>query len=62
MLALHEWMVDKLDKHPLFERLPEEEVERDPCRDAVWVGTEEGKKVERNGGGKWMSIWRRIEA
>jgi tRNA (guanine-N7-)-methyltransferase len=55
-------MVEKLEKHPLFERLPEDEVESDPCRAAVWGGTEEGKKVERNGGGKWMSIWRRIEA
>ncbi|KAI9026863.1 guanine-N(7)--methyltransferase-like protein [Hyaloraphidium curvatum] len=62
VLALHEWMVDKLGRHPLYERLSEEEVQADPCREAVWGGTEEGKKVERNGGGKWMSIWRRIEA
>ncbi|CAG8489757.1 7676_t:CDS:2, partial [Racocetra fulgida] len=47
---LHEWMVKHLDEHPLFERIPDEEVEKDPVIPIVRTETEEGKKVERNKG------------
>jgi len=32
-----------------------------PILDAVYTSTEEGKKVERNGGEKWMACFKRIE-
>ncbi|KAJ3340137.1 tRNA (guanine-N(7)-)-methyltransferase (tRNA(m7G46)-methyltransferase) [Gonapodya sp. JEL0774] len=57
---LHEWMVAKCEAHPLFERLSEEETAADPCVPVVLTSTEEGKKVARNGGQKWVAVWRRI--
>ncbi|CAG8528036.1 7342_t:CDS:2 [Racocetra persica] len=57
---LHEWMVKHLDEHPLFERIPDEEVEKDPVIPIVRTETEEGKKVERNKGEKFLSCYRRI--
>jgi len=58
---LHTWMVGHFDGHESFVRLTEEESEMDE-----WVGvmrreTEEGKKVERNGGMKFVACWRRVE-
>ncbi|KAI9333246.1 putative methyltransferase-domain-containing protein [Obelidium mucronatum] len=58
---LHEWMVKHLDAHPLFERLTKEEMDADPCVDAACNGTEESKKVERNGGTKFLMCFRRLE-
>ena len=57
---LHLWHVDKCDHHPLFERIPEEELAKDPCVHAMKTETEEGKKVERNGGNKHYAVYRRI--
>lgn len=59
---LHLWMVEHLAAHPSFERVGEEEVEGDE----VMVGTmrtetEEGKKVTRNEGGKFVAVFRRVE-
>lgn len=62
VLALHEWMKGHLDDHPLFERLSPEEEEQDICVKEMTVETEEGKKVERNGGFKKIACYRRIEA
>ncbi len=58
---LHTWMVGHFDAHKSFVRLTAEECEMDE-----WVGlmrreTEEGKKVERNGGLKFVACWRRVE-
>ncbi|KAJ3070458.1 tRNA (guanine-N(7)-)-methyltransferase (tRNA(m7G46)-methyltransferase) [Podochytrium sp. JEL0797] len=57
---LHDWMVKHLDSHPLFERLTQEEMDADPCVDAVCNGTEEAKKVGRNGGTKFLMCYRRL--
>ncbi|KAL1920918.1 uncharacterized protein VTP21DRAFT_11553 [Calcarisporiella thermophila] len=57
---LHEWMVKHLDGHPLFERLTDEECENDPVVPYVRTSTEEGKKVERNKGDKFLACYRRI--
>lgn len=60
---LHEWHVEKCDSHPLFRRLPDEDVQKnDPCVDAMTVETEEGKKVARNQGSKYFAVYERIEA
>lgn len=52
---------EKLDAHPLFEAVPEEEVERDPAAALLLQGTEEGQKVARNGGKTWRAVYRRIQ-
>lgn len=61
VLDLHEWMVSHLVNHPLFERLPEEEESNDTCVKIMINATEEGKKVSRNEGSKYIACFRRIE-
>lgn len=60
---LHLWMVKHLSAFPLFERIPNDapELLADPVVEAVRVSTEEGKKVERNKGSKWLACFRRRE-
>ncbi|KAI9367935.1 putative methyltransferase [Aspergillus egyptiacus] len=43
----------------LFERVSEEEVERDECVRVMREATEEGKKVSRNKGNKYVAVFRR---
>lgn len=57
---LHDWMVEHVVPHPLFERVPVEETEEDPVVDKIANSTEEGKKVTRNNGEKHIAIFRRI--
>lgn len=59
---LYDWMHQHLGQHPLFERLIEGEgkLKDDVCVKAVYEATEEGKKVERNGGGKWFAAFQRL--
>jgi len=57
---LHKWMVEHLEGHPSFERVSEEEQENDVCVSVMKVETEEGKKVERNKGEKFVACFRRI--
>lgn len=57
---LHEWHVEHCDKHPLFERLSDEELVDDPCVEVMRTETEEGKKVARNKGDKYYAVYRRI--
>lgn len=51
---------DKLEAHPLFERVSEEELESDPAAQLLLQGTEEGQKVSRNGGKTWRHVYRRL--
>ncbi|KAF9523532.1 putative methyltransferase-domain-containing protein [Crepidotus variabilis] len=60
---LHEWMAAHIKAFPLFEFIDEETLRKEgqgPIIDAVCTATEEGKKVERNGGEKWLACFRRI--
>ncbi|PRW57644.1 Cilia- and flagella-associated 57 [Chlorella sorokiniana] len=57
---LGNWQRDKLEAHPLFERVSEEELENDPAAQLLLEGTEEGQKVKRNGGKTWRHVYRRI--
>lgn len=57
---LHEWMVEHLEAHPLFERVAEDELALDPAVPVVMSYTEEGKKVERNQGSKHLAVFRRV--
>ncbi|KAK2613045.1 tRNA (guanine-N(7)-)-methyltransferase (tRNA(m7G46)-methyltransferase) [Conoideocrella luteorostrata] len=59
--ALHLWMVQHLDAHPSFVRVSNEEVEKDECVNVMQNETEEGKKVTRNKGQKFVALFRRVE-
>ncbi|KAF2833473.1 putative methyltransferase [Ophiobolus disseminans] len=66
---LHEWMKEHFEKHPSFERVEKvfEEGEgeggagMDECVRVMRTETEEGKKVERNKGLKFVACFRRVE-
>ncbi|KAL7622253.1 tRNA (guanine-N(7)-)-methyltransferase (tRNA(m7G46)-methyltransferase) [Parahypoxylon ruwenzoriense] len=58
---LHEWMVQHFDAHRSFERVHEEEQEADACVEVMRTETEEGKKVARNQGPKFVALFRRLE-
>ncbi len=61
---LAEWMKAHLSAFPLFESADTETLRAEgkgPILDAVWNSTEEGKKVERKKGEKWLACLRRIE-
>jgi tRNA (guanine-N7-)-methyltransferase len=71
---LHEWMVGHFEKHPSFVRVGSEEYEGEvegvagsgdaELRERVRImktETEEGKKVERNKGEKFVALFRRVE-
>ncbi|CAH02730.1 tRNA (guanine46-N7)-methyltransferase [Kluyveromyces lactis] len=60
VLDLHEWMVKHLEEHPLFERLSEEWEAQDKCVSIMRNATEEGKKVERNKGDKYIACFVRL--
>jgi tRNA (guanine-N7-)-methyltransferase len=58
---LHNWIVGHFNAHPSFERVAEEEQEADECVKVMRVETEEGKKVERNNGKKFVACYRRLQ-
>lgn len=61
---LHEWMVTYLNASPLLASVAEDTLRSEgkgPILDAVITSTEEGKKVQRNGGEKWLACFKRIE-
>ena len=57
---LHLWMVKHLEEHPLFERLSEEWENNDTCVQIMRNATEEGKKVERKKGDKFVACFKRL--
>ena len=57
---LHNWMVKHLEEHPMFERLSKEWEKQDKCVSIMWNSTEEGKKVTRNKGSKWVACFKRL--
>lgn len=58
---LHVWMVERFEAHESFERVGEEECEGDECVATMTTETEEGKKVTRNQGKKFVAVFRRVE-
>lgn len=58
---LHEWIVKHLSEHPLFVRLTDSELVGDPVIDILLDSSEEGQKVARNNGSKFMAIFKRVE-
>ncbi|CAK1545282.1 unnamed protein product [Leptosia nina] len=57
---LHEWMVNHFEDHPLFERIPDDELKEDKIVDKLFESTEEGQKVSRNNGDKFLAVFRRV--
>ncbi|CCK68106.1 tRNA (guanine46-N7)-methyltransferase KNAG_0A04290 [Huiozyma naganishii CBS 8797] len=57
---LHHWMVKHLTEHPLFERLDGEWEAQDKCVSIMRNATEEGKKVERKRGDKFVACFKRL--
>lgn len=57
---LHEWMVKHLEEHPLFERLSTEWERQDKCVEIMYNSTEEGQKVTRNSGDKFVACFKRL--
>ncbi|EGV63362.1 hypothetical protein CANTEDRAFT_130840 [Yamadazyma tenuis ATCC 10573] len=57
---LHKWMVEHLEDHPLFERLDKEWEAQDKCVEIMYNATEEGQKVARNKGSKWVACYKRL--
>ena len=57
---LHEWMAKHCESHPCYVRVSQEEIDADKAVPAVFNETEEGKKVERNGGKKFLNVFRRL--
>ncbi|XP_072847183.1 tRNA (guanine-N(7)-)-methyltransferase isoform X2 [Pogona vitticeps] len=57
---VHKWMVKHFQEHPLFEQVPLKELADDPVVDLLGTSTEEGKKVQRNGGKIFPAVFRRI--
>lgn len=51
---------DRLEAHPMFERVSDEELEGDAAAQLLLEGTEEGQKVARNSGKTWRHVYRRI--
>ncbi len=58
---LHNWMTSHLERHPLFERLTEEEMSADPIVEELDKCTEESQKVARANGKTWKAVFRRIK-
>lgn len=62
---LHGWMVRHFegaeagDVAELWERVGQDELDADPCVRVMSEETEEGKKVERNKGSKFVAVFRR---
>lgn len=59
---LFRWMTRHLAAHPLFRRLDDADVALDPLVPRLWDCTEEGQKVTRAGGEKYLAVFRRIIA
>lgn len=58
---VHLWMVKHFTEHPLFVRVSDEDLVSDIIVSRLGTCTEEGKKVQRNGGKNFLAVFRRIE-
>ncbi|CAD1476193.1 unnamed protein product, partial [Heterotrigona itama] len=57
---LHEWIVEHFHEHPLFDAVSKEELDKDPIVEKLYESTEEGQKVTRNKGCKFLAVFKRI--
>ena len=59
--VLYDWMYDHFNNFPLFEELSKEEIDVDLIVPYLFETSEEGQKVTRNKGDKYLSVFKRIE-
>ncbi|XP_014784953.1 tRNA (guanine-N(7)-)-methyltransferase isoform X1 [Octopus bimaculoides] len=57
---VHEWMVQHFENFPLFERVLDHDLQSDVVIEKLYESTEEGQKVTRNKGEKFLAVFRRI--
>ncbi|XP_064603531.1 tRNA (guanine-N(7)-)-methyltransferase-like [Liolophura sinensis] len=57
---LHDWMVTHFTEFPLFRQMTEQEMKADIVCDKLINSTEEGQKVTRNKGEKFLAVFQRI--
>uniref|UniRef100_A0A8C7ICQ5 tRNA (guanine-N(7)-)-methyltransferase n=1 Tax=Oncorhynchus kisutch TaxID=8019 RepID=A0A8C7ICQ5_ONCKI len=57
---VHLWMVKHFSEHLLFTRVPDAELVDDVIISRLGTCTEEGKKVQRNGGKNYLAVFRRV--
>uniref|UniRef100_A0A915IDX2 tRNA (guanine-N(7)-)-methyltransferase n=1 Tax=Romanomermis culicivorax TaxID=13658 RepID=A0A915IDX2_ROMCU len=55
------WNKKHISEHPLFEEISVDERKEDSIVPLLFDSTEEGKKVTRNNGDKFLAVFRRIE-
>ncbi|XP_025414832.1 tRNA (guanine-N(7)-)-methyltransferase [Sipha flava] len=58
---LHDWMVQHFSKHGLFKRVEDNKLKDDVVIDKLYESSEEGKKVTRNNGDKFLAVFMRIK-
>nr|XP_002736862.2 PREDICTED: tRNA (guanine-N(7)-)-methyltransferase-like [Saccoglossus kowalevskii] len=58
---VHDWMKTHFSDHPLFTYIPAEKLKDDIVIDKLFESTEEGKKVSRNNGEKFMAVFQRTQ-
>lgn len=57
---LHDWMVEHFENFPLFKRMTDEELSGDVVVEKLYTSTEEGQKVTRNKGDKFLAVFKRV--
>jgi len=57
---LHEWIVKHMNEHPLYERVEDNELKDDIIVDKLYETSEEGMKVTRNKGDKFLAVFKRL--
>ncbi|KAK2703147.1 hypothetical protein QYM36_018344 [Artemia franciscana] len=57
---LYQWMTSHFEEHPLFERVKDSELESDGVVKQLFESSEEGQKVTRNKGNKYLAVFRRV--
>ncbi|XP_072767087.1 tRNA (guanine-N(7)-)-methyltransferase [Anoplolepis gracilipes] len=57
---LHEWIVRHFQEHPLFKEVAKQDLATDPIVEKLYESTEEGQKVSRNKGNKFLAVFKRI--
>ncbi len=59
---LYEWEKEHCNSHPLFELITESEIQEDISAQLALTSSEESKKVDREGGEKYIAVFRRVES
>lgn len=61
VLDLHKWMKQHFENHPLFVPLTSEEIKNDIVIEKLYQSSEEGQKVTRNNGEKFLAAFKRVK-